>query len=350
MVAISLAERGLVPEPLLRAGIRHLLRDRLAAEERRHADREEALRRFVTRMAAAELAPTPEAANRQHYEVPTAFFRVVLGRHLKYSSALWEPGVASLDEAEAAMLERTCARADLSDGQRVLELGCGWGSLSLFMAARYPSARFLAISNSRSQGEHVRAEARARGLANLEVRTADMNGFAPEPGARFDRIVSVEMFEHMRNWPELFRRVHGWLAPGGRVFVHVFAHRRFAYPFEVDGDGDWMARHFFTGGIMPSHDLPARIPGPLEVEESWLVPGTHYARTAEAWVERLDANRAAALAALGRDLPPAEARRQLHRWRIFFLACAELFGFRGGAEWVVSHHRLRARADGEGRP
>lgn len=350
MVAISLAERGLVPDPLVRAGIRHLLRDRLASEERRHADREEALRRFVAEMARAQLAPSPDAANRQHYEVPAEFFALVLGRHLKYSAGLWEPGTASLDGAEAAMLERTCARADLRDGQEVLELGCGWGSLSLLMAGRYPRSRFVAVSNSGSQGAFVRARAKERGLANLEVRTADMNGFAPAPGARFDRIVSVEMFEHMRNWPELFRRVHGWLAPDGRVFVHVFAHRRFAYPFEVDGHGDWMARHFFTGGIMPAHDLPARIPGPLEVEESWLVPGTHYARTAEAWVERLDANRAAALAVLGRDLPPAEARRQLQRWRIFFLACAELFAFRGGTEWVVSHHRLRARAGGEDRP
>ncbi|HSP19168.1 MAG TPA: cyclopropane-fatty-acyl-phospholipid synthase family protein, partial [Myxococcaceae bacterium] len=319
-------------------------------EARRHVDREQALRRFVEGMAAEELAPSPQAANRQHYEVPAGFFELVLGRHLKYSAGLWKPGVETLDDAEAAMLDLTCRRADLGDGQTVLELGCGWGSLSLWMAARYPASRIVAVSNSQGQGAYIRARAAERGLANLEVRTADMNQFTPGDGAQFDRIVSVEMFEHMRNWPELLRRVGGWLAPGGRLFVHVFAHRRFAYPFEVDGDGDWMARHFFTGGIMPAHDLIGRIPGPLEVEESWLVPGTHYARTAEAWLERLEAHRGAALALLRRDLPAGQAKLQLARWRLFFLACAELFGFRGGTEWVVSHHRLRARQVQEARP
>jgi cyclopropane-fatty-acyl-phospholipid synthase len=347
MLAFALAERRLLPEPVIRAGIRHLLGDRLESEARRHADREAALRRFVAEMSGAELAPSPGAANQQHYEVPTAFFELVLGRHLKYSSGLWEPGVASLDAAEDAMLARTCERADLRDGQRVLELGCGWGSLSLWMAARHPGSRIVAVSNSRSQGAFVRARALERGLSNLVVETADMNRFGPSEW--FDRIVSVEMFEHMRNWPELFGRVGAWLAPGGRFFLHVFAHRTFAYPFEVDGDRDWMARHFFTGGIMPAHDLAARIPGPLEVEESWVVPGTHYARTAEAWLARLDANRAAALAVLARELAPAAARRQLQRWRLFLLACAELFGFRGGTEWGVSHHRLRRRDEREAR-
>jgi len=350
MVAIALAEHRLVPEPVIRAGIRLLLRDRLAQEARRFSDGEAGLQRFIGWMAGEELASSTGVANRQHYEVPTEFFQLVLGKHLKYSAALWEPGTATLDEAEAAMLELTCARADLRDGQTVLELGCGWGSLSLWMAARFPRSRIVAVSNSRTQGAYIRARAAERGLENLELRTADVNGWAPGEGQRFDRVVSVEMFEHVRNWPELFRRVAGWLAPGGRVFVHVFAHRRFAYPFEVDGDRDWMARHFFTGGIMPAHDLPARIPGPLEVEESWLVPGTHYARTAEAWLARLSSNHRAALEVLRRELPAGQARLQLGRWRLFFLACAELFGYRAGTEWVVSHHRLRARARPEERP
>jgi cyclopropane-fatty-acyl-phospholipid synthase len=295
-------------------------------------------------MARSEVAPVPHLANRQHYEVPAEFFEVVLGRNLKYSSALWDPGTASLDDAEARMLALTCERAGLADGQRILDLGCGWGSLALFAAERHPGARITAVSNSASQGAFVRARAAARGLGNVEVVTADVNRFAP-PG-RFDRVVSVEMFEHVRNWPELLRRVRGWLEPGGRLFVHVFAHRRFAYPFEVDGDGDWMARHFFTGGIMPSHELLARVGGPLEVEARWLVPGTHYQRTAEAWLRRLDSGFPRAVAALARALPRREAELQARRWRIFFLACAELFGFAGGEEWVVSHHRLAPAGPG----
>jgi cyclopropane-fatty-acyl-phospholipid synthase len=339
MIATDLAERGWIPEPLVRAGIRRLLRARLASESARYADPDLAVARFVGRMAQSEVAPVPHLANRQHYEVPPEFFEIVLGRNMKYSGCLWEPGTASLDDAETAMLELTCERAGVRDGQRILDLGCGWGSFTLFAAARHPRARITAVSNSAPQGAFIRARAAARGLGNVEVITADVNRFAP--AGRFDRVVSVEMFEHVRNWPELLRRVHRWLEPGGRLFVHVFAHRRFAYPFEVDGDGDWMARNFFTGGIMPSHDLLARVGGPLEIEDRWVVPGTHYARTAEAWLARLDAGRDRAVAALSRTMPPREADLQVGRWRIFFLACAELFGFAGGDEWVVSHNLLR---------
>jgi cyclopropane-fatty-acyl-phospholipid synthase len=338
-IGIQLAERGLLPEPVIRFGIRNLLRGRIAQEGQRHADREAALARFVGEMSGAEVAPVPRLANDQHYEVPAAFFRTVLGRNMKYSSALWEDGVATLDAAEDAMLALTCERAQLADGQRILELGCGWGSLTLFMAARFPRSRVVAVSNSASQREHILSEAGKRRLQNVEVITADMNQFAPE--GRFDRVVSVEMFEHMRNWPELLRRIGGWLEPGGKLFVHVFAHRSFAYPFETSADDDWMGRHFFTGGIMPSDDLLPRVRGELRLEGHWKVPGTHYARTAEAWNDNLVARSEEAAAALG--LPPAEARLQVRRWRIFFLACAELFGFAGGSEWIVSHYRLAAR-------
>ena len=334
-----MAERGWVPEPLVRAGIRRLLRERLAVESSRAADPEAALELFVRTLSESEVAPVPHLPNRQHYEVPAAFFEIVLGRHLKYSSGLWGDRTASLDEAEADMLALTSERAGIRDGERILDLGCGWGSLTLFVAERHPRTRVTAVSNSHSQGAFIRARAAERGLSNVEVVTADMNHFVPRD--RFDRVVSVEMFEHMRNWPELLRRVYAWLEPHGRLFVHVFAHRRFAYPFEVDGDNDWMARHFFTGGIMPSHDLFARLHGSFEVEESWLVPGTHYARTAEAWLARLDAGRTRAIAALARTMPRRQAELQAGRWRIFFLACAELFAFANGQEWVVSHHRLR---------
>jgi cyclopropane-fatty-acyl-phospholipid synthase len=337
-VGIELAERGLIPEPVVRMGIRGLLRKRVAEESLRHGDREAAMARFIRQMSGGEVAPVPALPNRQHYEVPAAFFREVLGRHMKYSCALWPEGTSGLDAAEEAMLALTCERAQLGDGQRILELGCGWGSLSLYAAGRWPGSSILAVSNSASQRAFILGEAARRGLANLEVITADMNGFRPE--GRFHRVVSVEMFEHMRNWPELMRRISGWLAPGGKLFVHVFAHRRFAYPFESSGQEDWMGRHFFTGGIMPSDDLLPRIRGPLALESHWVVPGTHYARTAEAWHRNLLDRSAAAAVALG--LPPAQARLQIRRWRIFFLACAELFGFSGGREWFVSHYRLAA--------
>ena len=342
-LGIQLAERGFVPTPVIRMGIRRLLRSRLRDEAARHADREAALARFVASMDGADVAPVPALANRQHYEVPAAFFRAVLGSRMKYSSGIWPAGVDSLDASEEAMLRLTAKRAQIEDGHRILDLGCGWGSFSLWAAENFPASRVVGVSNSASQREFILGEARRRGLGNVEIVTADMNRFQA-PGT-FDRVVSVEMFEHMRNWPELFRRIDSWLSPGGKLFIHVFASTRFAYLFETDADDDWMGRHFFTGGMMPSHDLLPRVSGPLALEEHWVVPGTHYARTSEAWHENLLRNAAAAEAALTGPLPASEARVQVRRWQMFFLACAELFGFDGGREWHVSHYRL-AKAGG----
>jgi cyclopropane-fatty-acyl-phospholipid synthase len=337
-VAIDLAEKGLVPEPVIRLGIRRLLRSRIREESVRHSDREAALLRFVRDMGGSEVAPVPALANRQHYEVPAAFFEQVLGAHMKYSSGWWPEGVETLDASEEAMLRLTAERAGLADGQDVLELGCGWGSFTLWAAEHFPASRITGVSNSASQRAFILERARRRGLGNVEIVTADMNRF--EAPGRFDRVVSVEMFEHMRNWPELVRRIHGWLVPGGRLFVHVFAHARFAYLFETQADDDWMGRHFFTGGMMPSEDLLPRVRGPLELEGRWTVPGTHYARTAEAWHERLLERSGAAEAALTGPLSPEEARIQVRRWRMFFLACAELFGFDAGRQWFVAHYLL----------
>ena len=341
-LAISLAERGLVPDPLIRQGIRRLLRERLAEQGRKPAD---AMLAWTAEMARSPIALVPAAANAQHYEVPPAFYEAVLGPQLKYSSALWEPGTSDLAAAERAMLAATVATAQLADGQRVLELGCGWGSLSLHMARTLPGARITAVSNSAPQRAFILERAAREGLTNLSVLTADMNTFQP-PG-RYDRVVSVEMFEHMRNWEALLGRLAGWLEDDGAVFLHVFAHRIYSYPYEDAGEGDWMARNFFTGGLMPSHDLISRLNIPFdEVERTWW-SGPHYARTCEAWLERLDAAREPVVALFAKDLGVREARRAFHRWRIFFLACAELFAFDGGAQWGVSHHLLRPR---QGRP
>ena len=330
--AIELAERGLVPDLLVRRGIRRLLRERLrqvhAAPESEAA--------LVARLAEGPLAADPRAANAQHYEVPAAFFKAVLGRHWKYSCGYWPEGTASLDEAEAAALDLACRRAGVQDGMEVLDLGCGWGSLALWIAERYPECRILAVSNSRSQGRFIRQAARGRGLANVTVRTVDINDFQPE--GRFDRVISIEMFEHVRNQALLLERVARWLAPGGRLFVHHFCHRSRPYLFEDRGPGDWIARHFFTGGLMPSERLLDHCAGPLEPEERWRLNGTHYQRTAEAWLANLDRRRDE-VRAVFRAAPGADAHRWLRRWRLFFLSCSETFGYRGGREWFVSHSR-----------
>jgi cyclopropane-fatty-acyl-phospholipid synthase len=287
-------------------------------------------------MDEGPIAVATAAANDQHYEVPAEFFRLVLGPHLKYSCCLWPDGVDSLAEAEAAMLALTCERAGIEDGMRILDLGCGWGSLAVWLAEHYPASQVLAVSNSHGQRAFIIERARAKGLLNLEVRTADLNDFAP--AERFDRIVSVEMFEHMRNYRRLLARVASWLTPRGRLFLHVFCHREHPYFFEDKGPSDWMTRHFFTGGLMPTEDLLARVQDDLEICDRWRVDGRHYEKTLLAWLARLDAERDRVEELFAEVYGgPQEALIWRNRWRIFFLACAELFGFRGGSEWLVSH-------------
>jgi cyclopropane-fatty-acyl-phospholipid synthase len=343
-LAISWTEQGLVPDSVIRAGIRRLVRSRLA--EIRADDAEAAsglIEEFVAGMAQAPIALLPEKANEQHYEVPAGFYALALGRHRKYSSCYWPQHVANLDDAEAAALGITCERASLRDGMDILELGCGWGSLTLWMAAHYPASRITAVSNSASQREHILAEAARRGLDNVTVITRDMNRF--DIDTRFDRIVSVEMFEHMRNWRELFGRVHGWLKPGGRFFMHVFVHRAVPYAFEVRDESDWMSAHFFSGGMMPSDDLALRFQDQLRLVQRWRWDGTHYEKTANAWLANVDTHREEVMPILAATYGTEAAMQWLQRWRLFFMACAELFGHNRGQEWWVSHYLFERPAE-----
>lgn len=343
-ILIDWAERGRIPDRLLRFGMRRLMGARLRAE--RGDGGEGQFARYQQRLAGLREGPLAlhtDAANVQHYEVPSTFFEHVLGRYLKYSCALWPAGTESLDQAEAAMLQLTCERAGLADGQRILELGCGWGSLSLWMAEHYPGSRITAVSNSASQREFIEARARAAGLDNLEIVTADMNDFSTE--TQFDRVVSVEMFEHMRNYRELLHRISSWLAPEGRLFVHVFCHRELLYPFETEGSYDWMAEHFFTGGLMPAEQMFAWFQDDLVLEMQWRVDGRHYERTSNAWLARLDAADEEIMKIFSAVYGAAEARRWVQRWRMFFMAVAELFGYDRGRQWFVTHALFSRRDD-----
>lgn len=341
--ALEWVEQGRVPDAFVRAGIRSLLRRRLAQLEEGGPEAMAArTAAFVAAMAQSPVALVPELANAQHYEVPEAFFGLVLGPHRKYSGCYYTPEARNLGDAEAAALALSCQHAQLEDGQQVLELGCGWGSLSLWMAQHYPRSQVTSVSNSHSQRQYIERQAAERGLTNLRVVTCDMNDF--DAARQYDRIVSVEMFEHMRNWQELFRRVAGWLAPGGRFFMHVFVHRSVPYAFEDQGDDDWMSRHFFSGGMMPSDDLALRFQDDLALLTRWRWDGTHYARTAQAWLDNMDARRAAILPLLEQTYGPAQAGLWWVRWRLFFLSCAELFGYERGQQWWVSHYLFRPRA------
>jgi len=337
-LAFDLSDQGYVPDAVLRRGIRFLVKQRL--KEINNSDIEliaEDKIEFIERMIKSPIALLPEKANEQHYEVPAEFYSKALGAHKKYSGAYWAENTATLNQAEADALEKTCEHARLIDGQSILELGCGWGSLTLWMASKYPNSKITAVSNSNSQRKYIQGQAEKCNLNNINVITCDMNEFDTDKN-QFDRVVSVEMFEHMRNWPKLYNYISKWLKPGGYFFKHIFVHQHATYEFTDNGPSDWMSRYFFSGGIMPSDDLPLHFQDDLKFTKRWIWDGTHYEKTANAWLENMDANKETLLPLFQKTYGKDQALTWWSRWRMFFMACAELFGYENGQHWWVSHY------------
>ena len=334
----ALLEKNLLPDVAIRIGIRRLLARRIRDETTRYN-----AAAYVANLKTRPLAEQTAAANEQHYEVPTAFYQFCLGKRLKYSGCLYPVGNESLDEAEEHMLALYAERAQLADGQEILELGCGWGSLALYNAARFPHSRITAISNSRTQKEHIDVEAKKRGITNLMIVTCDINAFDIDAN-RFDRVVSVEMFEHLKNYQLLFRNIARWLKPGGLLFTHIFTHHKFSYRFVSQGPSDWMSRYFFTGGQMPAHNLFSYFQDDLQLLQNWKVNGRHYQQTAEHWLQNMDTHKAEILPIFAATYGHNNVTKWWAYWRVFYMSCAELWGYRDGEEWMVSHYLFQKPA------
>ena len=336
---ISMAENGYMPDFFIRSGIRRMQKERIIWSKTRSVSSiEEHHQSWVHKMKDSPIAYVPDKANEQHYEVPPLFFENVLGKHLKYSSGYWPDGVNTLDGSEYEMLKLSSQRAEIVDGQNILELGCGWGSLTLFMAENYPKCSITAVSNSKDQRKFIESKCKERALDNVCVITADMNDFSIDDS--FDRVVSIEMFEHMRNYERLLNRIAGWLKPGGKLFIHIFSHKTLVYPFTEEGKGDWMGRNFFSGGIMPSHQLLLYFQNDLRIESSWRISGSHYEQTSLAWLNKMDSRRNEIIEIFNESYGKDQASIWFQRWRIFFMACEVLFGYDYGREWGVSHYRF----------
>ena len=344
LVSLSkgLIEKGLLPDGVIRFGMRQLLRQKLIDESQGGPEViQKRLTKLIEDMRGSPVAVNTKDANEQHYELPTEFFQLCLGKQLKYSSCYYALDTETLDQAEDDMLSITCKRAELENGQQILELGCGWGSLSLFMAAQFPQASITSVSNSKTQKAYIDSQSAARGLKNLEIITSDMNTFHTHK--HFDRVVSIEMFEHMRNWGKLLEKVSNFLKTDGELFIHIFTHRDLAYFYDEADDNDWIAKYFFTGGIMPSDDLLLHFQEYFQIENHWRVSGQHYQRTSEAWLKNMDAHKEEIMPILKKTYGEAEYNKWWVYWRVFFMACAELWGYSHGNEWLVSHYRLKKR-------
>jgi cyclopropane-fatty-acyl-phospholipid synthase len=333
-----LLSKGLVPDFFIRKGIQSLLKDRIKTEYRNIKDSNGTKERnLIEELRDSPLAIETDKANDQHYMVPPKFFEYCLGPRLKYSSCLWDKA-SNLEEAEVEMLELTIERAQIKDGDKILELGHGWGAITLFMAEKFPNSEITAVSNSKSQGEFILNRAAEQGLSNIKIQTADMVDFDTQE--RFDRIISIEMFEHMRNYEQLFRRINSWLKPKGTLFVHIFAHRELTYKFEVVDETDWMSKYFFSGGIMPSEKLFYEFQKDLSIKKHWSVDGTHYSKTALAWLENMDLHKEEIMTVFREHYPQDEAKKWFNYWRVFYMSCEELWGFNDGKEWLVSHYLM----------
>jgi len=333
----SLIEKNKVPDFALRSGIRKLLKERLHQEKKETVELQQAhLMNLIAELKESPIAINTVEANEQHYEVPTAFYKFCLGSNLKYSSGYWKEGVIDIDTSENDMLEITCARAELTDGQDVLELGCGWGSLSLYMAKKYPQSSITAVSNSKTQKIYIDEQAHLRGIKNLTIITVNINDFNIDK--KFDRVVSVEMFEHMRNYQKLMHKIADCLKINGKLFVHIFTHKEYAYKFEVLDETDWMSKYFFTGGIMPSDDLLFYFNEHLSIEKHWHVSGLHYSKTSESWLQNMDKNKSQIMPLFESTYGKDQAVKWWVYWRLFYMACAELWGYNNGEEWIVSHY------------
>ena len=339
MNAINLAENCLLNDFLIRHGIRQLCKKRLKEELANHPEKQQLrFQKLIEELRESPIAIETAAANEQHYEVPALFYQLSLGKNLKYSGCNWPDHIKSLDDAEDYTLNLYCERAEIKDGMGILELGCGWGSLTIWMARHFPNSNITAVSNSHSQKKHILKRAEEAGISNISIVTCDVNELKLEQ--KFDRCVSIEMFEHMRNYKNLLEKLSTWLNPKGKLFVQVFCHRYIMYPFKTEGSDNWMGRYFFTGGLMPSIDTLLHFQDHLKIESRWLVDGTGYEKTANAWLENLDKNRDQIIELFSDTYGEQEAKVWTQRWRMFYMACAELFGYKNGSEWCVAHFRF----------
>lgn len=337
----SMISKGVVPDFLIRKGINSFLKKRLVDEYGNQFDEAERRRHnLVNELKESPVAIETDKANDQHYMVPPEFFLNSLGSRLKYSCGHWDKA-KNLDEAELEMLELTIERAGIQDGDKILELGHGWGAITLFMAEKFPNSDIIAVSNSKFQGDFILDRAKEKGLTNITIKTADVANL--DMSEKFDRVISIEMFEHMRNYKELLKRISTWLNPEGTLFVHIFVHKEISYKFEVVDETDWMSKYFFSGGIMPSEHLLYYFKDDMQVDQHWRVNGTHYGKTARGWLDKMDSNKDKIMKIFKDHYPKGEAGKWFNYWRIFFMSCEELWNYKDGSEWFVGHYLLKKR-------